>query len=221
MDKIKEQTGSPYQEHRETWNALLSEYINKRLPPVQRFNVERHLEECPECREELNGLYQTVQALQALPKIKPPRSFEITARQARSLRPRPLYRAAQFAAAVAAVFLLLSCILNFSAELEQQNLRVEGVVSPTLEVPVVGTRAPGTPCPSNGQVCTFGGLGANLNPVLPDSPTPVAVPPRSLNNFGRASFQFVQVGLLVLVVLTSTLAFALRPRAPNRVKSKS
>lgn len=56
---------------------MLSEYIDKRLNDAQRQAVERHLETCAACSQELASLRMTVQLLHEVPAVPVPRSFAV------------------------------------------------------------------------------------------------------------------------------------------------
>ena len=57
----------------------LSELLDGRLSSTRRSQVEAHLERCAECRQELASLQYTVELLQRVPTITPPRSFTLAA----------------------------------------------------------------------------------------------------------------------------------------------
>ncbi len=55
----------------------LSAYIDRELSAHEHERVRRHLEECADCRRELQGLEHTVALLRQLPQARAPRSFYI------------------------------------------------------------------------------------------------------------------------------------------------
>lgn len=57
--------------------GMLSEYIDNRLDSEDRGVVERHLEICEACSNELESLQMTVQLLNQVPEMPVPRSFAI------------------------------------------------------------------------------------------------------------------------------------------------
>ncbi|HEY49492.1 MAG TPA: hypothetical protein G4O13_05545 [Dehalococcoidia bacterium] len=57
--------------------GLLSEYLDNRLEGEERGMVERHLETCGACSEELESLRMTVQLLREMPEVQVPRSFAL------------------------------------------------------------------------------------------------------------------------------------------------
>lgn len=52
--------------------AQLSAYLDEELPPPQLRLVEDHLEECPDCRRQLEGLRRVVRGLRRLEDLAPP-----------------------------------------------------------------------------------------------------------------------------------------------------
>jgi len=89
----------------------LSAFLDGRLTPKEHSRVERHLEECAVCRADLQALRQTVALLHAMPVMKLPRSFLISAgeaiRQRQVQRRRLAYAYLRAATAVATVLLVL------------------------------------------------------------------------------------------------------------------
>lgn len=53
----------------------LSDYIDNRLPPVERARIERHLQSCEHCRASLDSMRWTVSLLKRAPAPALPRSF--------------------------------------------------------------------------------------------------------------------------------------------------
>ena len=83
----------------------LSAYLDQRLDLQERGEVERHLEACQGCRQELGSLQATVQLLHRVPQVLPARTFAI--REARPLPRRSPFPVLRTATAVLAVFLVL------------------------------------------------------------------------------------------------------------------
>ena len=83
----------------------LSAYLDQRLDLQERGEVERHLEACQGCRQELGSLQATVQLLHRVPQVLPARTFAI--REARPLPRRSPFQVLRTATAVLAVFLVL------------------------------------------------------------------------------------------------------------------
>ncbi|MFB3895233.1 MAG: anti-sigma factor [bacterium] len=52
--------------------SKLQDYLEQALPEVERQELESHLTECAECRQELHTLKDLVQCLEALPELDPP-----------------------------------------------------------------------------------------------------------------------------------------------------
>ncbi len=86
----------------------LSAFLDEALAPDERREVEAHLEDCAECRRELERLGQTVALLHRVEPARAPVGF--VDRVAAAARPRPWYRRA-----AAAVFLPLSVKLPVEA----------------------------------------------------------------------------------------------------------
>lgn len=59
----------------------LSAYLDHQAPPAERARIHAHLQQCPDCRAELESLRQTVQLLQALPRVAVPRAFTLSQAQ--------------------------------------------------------------------------------------------------------------------------------------------
>ena len=221
MDELKLVAETDEDRHQAEWLPWLSLYLDNRLSAVSQPKLEGHLSECAACQEELVALRQTVQALQAIPALKIPRSFTISAAQARTLRPRPLYRAAQFAAAAAAAFLIISFGLDFGGFFADTAIApVQAVVSQTEETTLVGTRPPAPTCPNNGLACA---QSAALTPqaiATPEPVTPVATPLAVITKVSNfEGIRLVELALVGLTLAAGACAFALRPRAPNRLRS--
>ena len=83
---------------------LLSSYLDGEVPAGTRAQVADHLEQCPECRDELADLRHLKALLQAVPAVEPPRSFVLSPTVA-TTRPGWL-RPVRYATAVAAVLLI-------------------------------------------------------------------------------------------------------------------
>ncbi|MEI6046774.1 MAG: zf-HC2 domain-containing protein [Chloroflexota bacterium] len=217
MNKIREITGNRRIDHLNEWRPLLSSYIDHRLEEPTRNHVARHVAECRECRLELAALRRTIGLLKGLPEVKTPRSFTISPAQAQALRPRPLYRAAQFAAAIAAIFLFITCAMDLSGAFNLAGNTIVGSgVDPTTGIPLVGTRVP-TTCPPTGLACAQGGMGGQLITPDPTVATSVATSSAAVINFEAA--RVVEVILAVLVITLIAFAFALRPRAPTKLRT--
>ncbi|MBI4311705.1 MAG: zf-HC2 domain-containing protein, partial [Chloroflexi bacterium] len=75
--------------HKRRWLERLSEYVDGRLTPQARRQVETHLARCEACRKELEALQSTVALLRRVPQATPPRSFTLQAAPSR-VAPRGL-----------------------------------------------------------------------------------------------------------------------------------
>ncbi len=89
----------------------LSAFLDGQLSAREHSRVERHLQGCKACREDLESLRQTVSLLRSVPMLQPPRSFFIpageVAKQRQVRRRRLSYVYLQAATAVATVLLVL------------------------------------------------------------------------------------------------------------------
>ncbi|MBC7261627.1 MAG: zf-HC2 domain-containing protein, partial [Chloroflexi bacterium] len=89
----------------------LSAFLDGQLTRQERLRVQKHLERCAACRQDLASLQQTVALLRATPTIKPPRSFFIPAsekvRQKQLQRTRLVYGYLRAATAMTTVLLVL------------------------------------------------------------------------------------------------------------------
>ena len=94
--------------HRRT-RRQLSPYVDGKLSAQESRRLEEHLAQCRACRDELEELRATVQAMAELPLVEAPRSFALTAAPRRVEALRPAARRLEFglrAATVAAAFVL-------------------------------------------------------------------------------------------------------------------
>ena len=93
----------------------LSEYLDGRLSAREREKVERHLEACHRCREEMESLEYTVGLLRQTPSVTPRRAFTLEGAPAPSTAPvRWGARAPTWAygAAVSMAVLLFALVLS-------------------------------------------------------------------------------------------------------------
>ena len=84
----------------------LSSYMDGRLNPEDAVRVEKHLNTCRGCREDLESLGATVALLRRLPEVTPSRSFAVA--PVRAMPGRRVLPALRFAAAGAALLLVLA-----------------------------------------------------------------------------------------------------------------
>lgn len=208
--------------HQDEWLPLISDYVDEIvLPAATKARLEQHLADCSQCSADLEGLKQMVAALQSLPILAVPRSFTITPAQARLLKPRPVYRFAQFAAAMAAAFLLFTLSLDllgvFSVTPPPSQATTSVEQTPIQDL--VGTLPP--PNKTTGAVGGFGGVAGTPATIIPD---PTAVPTVKPNGLAEASttpiaIRYVEFGLLAMAILFASFALAVRPRAPDLLKA--
>jgi hypothetical protein len=116
----------------------LSAFLDGQLSAREYSRVERHLQECKACREELESLRQTVSLLRSVPMLQPPRTFFIrageVAKQRQVRRRRLSYAYLQAATAVATVLLVL--VLSGDAILRFQPAQPAAQVSRVAAVTV-------------------------------------------------------------------------------------
>lgn len=65
----------------------LSAYVDNQLPVTEKSTLEARLAREPELKSALDDLRLNARALRALPVLKPPRSFTLSAAQAQAIRP--------------------------------------------------------------------------------------------------------------------------------------
>lgn len=134
----------------------LSAYLDGELTEAERATLEARLQADPALRGELDSLRQTVALVRALPTLKAPRSFALTAEQAGLVaRPRPLpfyvssaFSALSAAAAVVLVALSAYLLLGMQPALAPAPaaLMMEVAAAPT--VPLPSARMGITPLPT-------------------------------------------------------------------------
>src|SRR3990172_1219271 len=111
----------------------LSAYLDNQLSPAEKAGLEARLAGEPGLRSALTDLRVTVRLLRALPTVKPPRSFTLTAAQAEAVRrPRGLR--------------LFPALRLAPAPRKVQSFAVESTTAPTpaaqQEMDVAPTEAP-------------------------------------------------------------------------------
>ena len=65
----------------------LSAYLDQQASPAERAYIDAHLQQCTECRAELDSLRRTVFMLHALPRVAVPRAFTLSEAQVGIRRP--------------------------------------------------------------------------------------------------------------------------------------
>lgn len=101
--------------------GMLSEYIDDRLDREKKTIVERHLESCETCSQELASLKMTVQLLHEVSEVPAPRSFTIPVPQPtreRVIGPSSL-RWLRPATVVATIALVALLVIDFVPALQQ------------------------------------------------------------------------------------------------------
>ena len=149
----------------------LSEYLDGRFSSGEREMIERHLEACSECREELQSLKYTVTLLRQMPVASPRRS--LTLEIAPSTVPvRWGARAPAWAYGAAASVAILLFALVLSADLSGSLAR--DVSAPDMSGSAVETPLQPTPIPGAGAVSGAPEAGAAAEV---EREAAVAVPP--------------------------------------------
>lgn len=213
--------------HRDEWLPLLLDFQEGTLGASERVNLERHLKECGICQADLDGMRQTVTLLQRLPERTAPRSFTISPLQARRLKPSPIYRFSEFAAAIAAAFLIFTFALDLSgAFTPAAPPKTVAVVTadPTATLEPVGTLASSTGKAGDGSNRGF----SVPNPTASTqaaNPTAQPQPTAGASSVAQAATQssspdmrLIEIALLIATVLFTVFALMSRPRAPGRIK---
>lgn len=91
------------------FRELLSPYIDRRLKPREVSALERHLAACQSCSRELASLKATLELLQGVPVLPPPRPFTLA-----PMAPQPFMPAFRLLAGAATVTALLLAALLVS-----------------------------------------------------------------------------------------------------------
>src|SRR5687767_14369211 len=102
----------------------LSAYLDGQLAAEDLAELEQHIERCALCREELQDLQATVAVLQALPAIRPPRSFTLDPALVAPRYSRWLPRL-RWASAALSLLLMLTVGIDLS-NVGQTKLEAEG-----------------------------------------------------------------------------------------------
>ncbi len=74
----------------EKFQDRFSDFIDRELNPEDWRGLEQHLEQCPECRQELRMLRLTTEAVRKLPVLPAPADFLIKLRQKMAREPGPV-----------------------------------------------------------------------------------------------------------------------------------
>ncbi len=132
-------------------HASIEELLRRRDGEVLSPEIDRHVEHCPDCRNELQRLHQTRAHLRALPRHSPPRDRWPAVRDAVIANQRDQKRRWAFRAMVAAAALILATLgvqvarQRHALELERSELRATLAVlmehSQLLEAELQSVRA--------------------------------------------------------------------------------
>lgn len=55
--------------------VLLSHYVEQTVDTKRRDKLDRHLGECPTCRDAMNKMIKTVNIIRAVEEVDPPRDY--------------------------------------------------------------------------------------------------------------------------------------------------
>lgn len=134
----------------------LSAYLDNQLSAKEKLALEARLLVEPELKTTLRALRLQARALRDLPRVKIPRNFTLTAKQAEAIRPPrrsffetlfPAFRLATSLSATAFVVLLTVSVLNTSMLAQPQTASAPMVAEAPLEADAAGAAqaALGTP----------------------------------------------------------------------------
>ena len=127
----------------ERWRERLSTYIDERLEPRERQEVERHLAGCTSCRDDLESLRGAVTLLRRMPQVPVPRSFRLTEAPVESGLPWMTRYAAPFRYATAVAGLLFLGVI-----LGDVLIPTNGVTTPAADSLERGAAPPTAPIPA-------------------------------------------------------------------------
>lgn len=150
----------------------LSAYVDDALAAAEKSALEARLQREPELKAALRDLRLQARALRALPPLRPPRNFTLSARQAQTLRPArtsafaSLFPALRLATAVSAFAFVAVLAANF-ATASQGSLAVAPAAAPAVEA----TRVAEAEQPFSAAAATAE-VGALTAPTEKQAPTP-------------------------------------------------
>lgn len=135
--------------------ALLSAYVDDRVNDGERALVDRHLQTCAACRNDLSTLRATVRVLRAAPTQRVPRSFILPRAMARQPRPAwtfPIFRAATVAVAALLMIVVIGDVAGLGAMQTgylpageaQSELVVASVITPEVAPAPLAWTGPAT-----------------------------------------------------------------------------
>ncbi len=200
------------------WQEDLSAYVDARLEPAPRQALERHLEECDACRQELEELRSVVALLRRVPQVSAPRSFELTAAPTKTpwwgvLTMAPI----GYSTAVAALLLMGIAIGDLATGQAPTVLpgpfpEAERQGADALTLPANDTVMPAAAPAPEFESATEG--ASALAPIAPqtllkdDASTSEAAPPETVTEEPRTAdtvFRMLEVALIVILVFLATL----------------
>ncbi len=194
----------------------LSSYLDGQVGPTQRLTMERHLEGCPICRGELEGLQLTVGLLRRVPLAEPRRQFTLEPAYGRARRPLPWL---QWATGLAALLLVAVVSLDVTASLGVVSLapsspqgaaRATQLATPTSAAPSAAQPEPGIAGAPAEDKAPAAPVMPSPTPTLAPSPSPTAAPLATTAPSAQElpSLRLFELALLALVALLGGLALA-------------
>lgn len=181
----------------------LSAYLDNQLSAKEKLALEARLLVEPELKATLRSLRLQARALRDLPKVKVPRNFTLTAKQAEAIRPPrrsffetlfPAFRLATSLSATAFVVILTVSVLNTSMLAQPQTASAPMVAEAPLEATQDLAR-------QAAEADTAG--GASLTGPAFGTPAPEAG--NDVNMFATTDGSETQVALVPPAVMTETL----------------
>lgn len=191
--------------------GMLSEYIDNRLDSEDRGVVERHLEICEACSNELESLQMTVQLLNRVPEMPTPRSFairEVETGRVNIFEPQSL-RWLRPATAFATVALIVLLMVDF-LQLVPHEVKVDN--GEVLTVPPAQIMLSPTP---EGEAYTTESRGDEPSEAIPEpAPAPgEEALTEDVSSEAGWPLRQIEIAMGVLVfVLVALVFFARRQR---------
>ena len=196
---------------------LLSDYLDQRLTPAERSQVDGHIQSCWECRRELQSIQETVYLLRNTPVVPVPRSFALTAALvAPQLSPR-FYLMGVRAAVAVAVALMVVVVGDGLGLIGPSQPQVPVISAEAEPAPVIRSDGSGpvAAVPVNPDAVTPSEPGTAVAPVTDTSAPETGVGAETTaaaSSGGPFELWAWEVGLLVLLGLLIVGALMLRPR---------
>jgi Putative zinc-finger len=212
MSKVTQIYGS----HEEQWQNQISSYIDGELHGDELVQLEQHLADCADCQASLAAMQKMVKAVRAMPPVRTPRSFALSPAQAEALRPSKGFKWASLGAAVVAIFLIALFALELGGSFNVTVITSRVLPTPTPNSITFSTADRNcTPVPGQGSVTC---LGTGDPVTFPPLEVPVVKETVTNTYSDTAVVRVVQLILAVTFGALLVLAYALRPRAPNKDK---